>query len=91
MNEVPRKTEQATRRQFLRRSVGGASLFGLGSATGLLAFPTQAQQAAATGGGSGGRRLPALQAHQDTRPGRGPQPGAAAATPLLHPGLRRIH
>ena len=57
MNEVPRKTEQATRRQFLRRSVGGASLFGLGSATGLLGFPAQAEQAGVTGGGSGGRSL----------------------------------
>ena len=57
MNEVPRKIEQATRRQFLRRSVGGASLFGLGGAAGLLGFPAQAEQAGATGGRSSGRTL----------------------------------
>ena len=57
MNEVPRKIEQATRRQFLRRSVGGASLFGLGGAAGLLGFPAQADQAGTTGGSSSGRTL----------------------------------
>ena len=57
MNEVPGKTEQATRRQFLRRSVGGVALFGLGNATGLLGFPAQAEPPGATGGRGSGRTL----------------------------------
>ncbi|MFA5191085.1 MAG: NHL repeat-containing protein [Verrucomicrobiia bacterium] len=56
MNNAPKSLEKATRRQFLRRSVGGASLFGLGSASGLLSFPAQAEKPA-VGAGGGGRSL----------------------------------
>jgi hypothetical protein len=57
MNEVRGKSKQATRRQFLRRSVGGVSLFGLGGATGILGFPARADQANGTGGRGSGRTL----------------------------------
>lgn len=53
MNKVPKSMEKATRRQFLRQGVGGASLFGLGSSSGLLSFPAHAQKPVVGGGGSG--------------------------------------
>lgn len=56
MNGMPNSAEKATRRQFLRRSVGGASLFGLGSAAGLLSFPAQAEKPV-VGKGTGGHSL----------------------------------
>lgn len=56
MSKATNSAEKATRRQFLRQSVGGASLFGLGSASGLLSFPAQAEKPAA-GTGGGGRGL----------------------------------
>jgi len=56
MSKTPNSAEKTTRRQFLRRSVGGASLFGLGSASGLLSFPAQAERPVA-GTGGGGRSL----------------------------------
>jgi hypothetical protein len=56
MNPTPNNAKKATRRQFLRRSAGGASLFGLGGASGLLSFPAQAQKLLGSAG-SGGRTL----------------------------------
>lgn len=56
MSSSMNRTEKATRRQFLRRSMGGASLFGLGSAAGLLSFPARAEKTAIGGSGGGSGR-----------------------------------
>lgn len=53
MSDALNSPAKATRRQFLRRSVGGASLFGLGSASGLLSFPAQAEKPVVGKGGGG--------------------------------------
>ncbi|MBI5684301.1 MAG: hypothetical protein HZC54_04415 [Verrucomicrobia bacterium] len=57
MNKAPNSVEKSSRRQFLRRSVGGASLFGLGGASALLSFPAQAEKPAAGASSGGGRSL----------------------------------
>ena len=56
MSKAVNSPGKATRRQFLRRSVGGASLFGLGSAGGLLSFPARAEKPV-VGREDGGRSL----------------------------------